>query len=443
MDTKINTKINTKIKAMIPMGTLLNPWENKIPSTTEIQSLFDSHIVALYPLDETTGTVVNDLSANNCNAAYAGTFSLNQDGIGDTKSVNMLGTGRINLYSTALRDKINMKEGYISTWFKLNDNAYWNNSAAILYIYGDANNRFQIIINSVGSITAFYRAGGVSLTVGCDILDGTKWFNLGVGWSKSQNKLSIFINGQEAGTGTGITADFGVALPSHSYLFTDGYGGQFVNCCAQNILILDYFPTYEEIYKSVRPIGLVVLEGDSRSNTKKWIGKAIESSNENPKFGFNKHSQRSFATSGANTSDIIARAATTNAAIKFPALKSVLMVWIGVNDSALTDQQIFNNVKSYCLQAKANGYKKIILFTEIDAQDATRLANLWPTKYLSLNNLFKSDPSFYDLLADLGARPELQDALNLTYYLSDKIHLTQAGYDVVGEVVGAAFDILK
>ena len=42
------------------------------------------------------------------------------------------------------------------------------------------------------------------------------------------------------------------------------------------------------------------------------------------------------------------------------------------------------------------------------------------------------------IVADLGADARLQNALNLTYYNADAVHLTTAGYAAVGGILAGA-----
>jgi len=102
--------------------------------------------------------------------------------------------------------------------------------------------------------------------------------------------------------------------------------------------------------------------------------------------------------------------------------KRVAVVWAGVNDSATTAANIYNlYTVPVCAALRSMGLK-VVLCTEIDAQDANRITNGWPTKYLELNTLIKSDSSIYDGLVDLGANVNLQDATNTTYFKVDKVH---------------------
>lgn len=129
---------------------------------------------------------------------------------------------------------------------------------------------------------------------------------------------------------------------------------------------------------------------------------------------------------------------TTNAAANVDTKKfgrnPISFIWGGVNDG-VDGQTMYDRLQTYCLARRAAGWKTIVC-TEIDAQGANQISNGYhATHYLALNILLRADHSFADGFADLGADPRLQDATDVTYYLSDLVHLTDAGYAVVASIV--------
>ena len=193
---------------------------------------------------------------------------------------------------------------------------------------------------------------------------------------------------------------------------------------------------------SVNPNGIVCFEGDSRTQARPWTGQALENAcfalQPTNGFAFNKRGYDISAIGGSVVSAMAARAAVVNAKI-ISGYTNYLCVWIGYNNAAVsTTQQIFDAIKAYCIAAKAAGWSKIVLCTEIDA-----VTTGWTAKYQALNVLIKADNSFYDVLADLGARAELQDNTNLTYYSADHIHPNDVGFDIVRGVVQAALQTLS
>ena len=116
----------------------------------------------------------------------------------------------------------------------------------------------------------------------------------------------------------------------------------------------------------------------------------------------------------------------------------VCVLWGGVNDNG-DPATMHASISSWCSLARAKGYK-VVVCTEIDCQEASH-TDWHTTNYQALNALIRANYAGYaDGLADLGANANLQDATNPTYFLADKTHLTDAGYEVVAGIVAAAIN---
>lgn len=118
--------------------------------------------------------------------------------------------------------------------------------------------------------------------------------------------------------------------------------------------------------------------------------------------------------------------------------QNVCVIWCGVNGST-SAATAWSQLQTYCAARRAAGWK-VVLCSEIDAQDAVSNANGWHTTvWPALNTLIQADwASHADALADLGADARLQNANDTTYFSSDKIHLITAGNNVVAEIVADA-----
>jgi len=115
----------------------------------------------------------------------------------------------------------------------------------------------------------------------------------------------------------------------------------------------------------------------------------------------------------------------------------VIVVWIGHNDltAGTSTSTTLSNITSYCNAARAMGYKVIVMSVipwtgETGAQETNRQ---------TLNGLIASGWStFADGYVDLNTDSRLETPGNLTYFYSDGIHLTNAGYGAVAGMVQAA-----
>jgi len=111
----------------------------------------------------------------------------------------------------------------------------------------------------------------------------------------------------------------------------------------------------------------------------------------------------------------------------------VLVMWDLTNDlsSGQTPAQALVNVKSYCAQAKAMGLKVYIL-TCIPRNPAS----LNDANRVTLNNSIMADTSFCDGVIDVTTITEFSTSasyLNTTFYNVDGVHLTTAGYNLIGQ----------
>lgn len=402
----------------------------------KVLKTFAGHIVGFWPMSETTGIIANDISGNGCNGSYVDAVTLDQIGVNESPSVDFLGSGKLDIYSTALKNRINLTEGYISLCVKVLTASDWSiDSSSLFELYTDGNNKILARVNGGASVIQFfYVAGGTSRDFYIPIPVSTRFSNIGLRWSKSNDIADVFINGIKqtvVGTNTGLGVWSGL-LSSYATLMGAPNSGIRFKGLASYGLLLDYAPSDADILSTVNPSGVLVFEGDSRTFEKTWTITASESINPTSDWYKGKKQNYNAAVSGSTISDMALRSSTANA-LKLSGKYNVLVVWIGINNNTDSATTIFNAIKSYCQNAKSAGWTKIVLCTEIDAG-----ASGWTAKYQALNVLIKADSSFYDILADLGSRPELQNYTNLTYFDADGTHLIAAGYIIVGVVVGNA-----
>lgn len=122
--------------------------------------------------------------------------------------------------------------------------------------------------------------------------------------------------------------------------------------------------------------------------------------------------------------------------------KNICVAWGGTNDlyfgaSAATTITRFSD---YCSARKTAGLK-VIACTIIDRTPA---GGSWTAAdALTVNTSIRANYETYaDVLCDLAADSRLSDCTNLTYFQADQVHLTDAGYAVVAELVEAAVNTI-
>jgi lysophospholipase L1-like esterase len=118
---------------------------------------------------------------------------------------------------------------------------------------------------------------------------------------------------------------------------------------------------------------------------------------------------------------------------------NILAAWGGTNDIqfGLSAAVAYARYRDYCLRRKAKGFK-VIAFTVLPRSDGGGIAGV-ETRRTALNTLIRAHYlEFADALADVAADSRIGDSgdeLNLTYYQTDKVHLSDAGYQIIADIV--------
>ncbi len=100
----------------------------------------------------------------------------------------------------------------------------------------------------------------------------------------------------------------------------------------------------------------------------------------------------------------------------------------------------YANYVTLCGLARARGFK-IVAMTCLPRSNVGTPGSFEADRQTVNTSIRNNYASFADALADVGADTTIGDAgdeLNLTYYQSDKVHMTDAGYDIVAEYVKVA-----
>ena len=176
-----------------------------------VLSTQSANLLAFWPLEETSGTTVNDTSGNAYNGSYSGptvnatTFldgnpAPSFDGINDYA----------NVYSAGFASAFNKNEGTVSIWVKMSGAGVWTDGTnrGITHFGADTSNRVRMFRTTTNNQLQFtYTGAGTVKTVSDTSLAGvTSWFLLTETWSKSADQLKAYINGSQVGTTqTGLT----------------------------------------------------------------------------------------------------------------------------------------------------------------------------------------------------------------------------------------------
>jgi hypothetical protein len=411
-------------------------YDSSLEYYQQVKSLLGTSLVAHYPFWDASGAVAVDISGNARNAAYVGTPVLSATGIGDGRtSVNFNAAGEVNAYTAGLAGALDAGNFFAGWWTAANDAASY--PAATLYAFcffgASATMYYQSRKNSDGTTISFIsRRGGTIVTLSTNVPTTTRLYHLAMIGDGANDRLIGYVNGTRQkplptlGTWSGAFANPYMQIGDTSpAVGNNNWPGRMAHYTLANAI-----PTDATIRTLAQQNGQVIFDGDSRSLNKGWHTAAVEAAFPSGLFAYGGRGVATWATTGNSTTTLLPEA--TLIELISGASKTTYVLWCGVNDGAvLTAQQIYDNLKNQCLLVRSLGGKAIIC-TEIDSQaNMTWHNTVWP----ALNALLAADHAFADGYADLGARAELQNALDTTYYNADKIHLTAAGYAIVRDVV--------
>lgn len=171
---------------------------------SKIQGIAPSNLVAMWPLSELSGTIAYDISGNGRNAAYVGAPKLGQPGIGDGGTSVLLAPASnqwVNIYSTALANAFNGKEGTIAIWFRVRAASVWTDATnrRLFIIAVDGNNQIYTWKTTTNNqLQWVYIAGGTSNNA-LVTYSATTWSHMAITWSKSGNAAKFYLNGSQSG----------------------------------------------------------------------------------------------------------------------------------------------------------------------------------------------------------------------------------------------------
>jgi lysophospholipase L1-like esterase len=394
--------------------------------------VINTHPTGYWPFAELSGTVISDFSGNGYNGEVANTLTLGADGIGDGQSAIMFtGDGYVNINAAGFPAAFGTTEGAIGLFGSLDPSLAYNDGVTrnLVYFAADANNAVIIRKEATGGLYFYYRAGGTikGLLLKHLASKDTSFLHLWLDYSKTNDRVRVFVNGTPSAPITGLGNWVGVPA---SFLFGGLSAGSKWKGKAQHAVYYNTEQTPDLIWGLMHnPGGQLVFEGDSRTAGKEYPDRAYsEASAGTKRYGFGN-----WGVAGTSLVTMISTAAARIDPLRRTG-KDICVVLGGVNDTDADAATIYSRIQTYCQARKAAGWT-VIACTEIDAQDASRNAVDWHgTIYPALNTMLRNDHSFADALIDFGADARLQNALDTTYFNVDKVHPVSAGSVVMGDI---------
>lgn len=102
--------------------------------------------------------------------------------------------------------------------------------------------------------------------------------------------------------------------------------------------------------------------------------------------------------------------------------------------SSQSREAIYAKYKQYFLDRKKAGFRKVIALTPL-AQSFYKRADWEKDRQWFIKQMLAEFPRLGIQVANVGADPKLSDPLDMTYFTRDRIHPTNAGYEVIAGIV--------
>ena len=413
------------------------------PLWERIQKVFGSSLLGYWPLWETAGAVAEDISGNDRDGSYTNaaladlTTQLGKAPYFDE-------TAYVDISGASLTGAIDGSLGSVVGVCKIPEAAFLDLAyRKIFRLQADTNNRIQIekYGSNRDSIYYTYRAGGTMLIAEQQYVSAL-WAGLmvvGITWNKAADRVRAFLNGAQVGAdlnGLGVWAGacYSNLIGAATTALLEPWLGWIQLVALGNAELTP--ASMANIANLVRR-KLVVWEGDSRTA---GTGATNVAYNYPSRAARKLNGNWKCANAGDSGQPLATMLTEIDSELDQPGSYAgkVCVLWGGVNDNG-DPATMHASISSWCSLARAKGYK-VVVCTEIDCQEASH-TDWHTTNYQALNALIRANYAGYaDGLADLGANANLQDATNLTYFLADKTHLTDAGYEIVAGIVAAAIN---
>lgn len=173
-----------------------------------VKGVFGSSLIAYWPLNEASGTVVYDISGNGFNGTYNGpTLAQSAPPMGG-KAPSWDGNNDIcDVSSTDFAAAFNGAEGTISAWFKVSAGAVWSDGVfrRIFAVNFGTNDYFRLMRDQYANNLAFQRdASATNSYVYITYISSTGWMHVAATWSVSNDRIRTYVNGKQFDGATGL-----------------------------------------------------------------------------------------------------------------------------------------------------------------------------------------------------------------------------------------------
>lgn len=202
-------------------GTPVPTWTPSPTYQSIVLGTQSANLIAYFPLNETSGTVADDLSGVSADGTYSGvtlnaTTFLNGDPAPSFDGVN----DYVNIYSSALNSAFNSAEGSIQAWVQVANTSVWTDTLdkyAVNIANGSSNRARMFKMTLDGRFNNNFVGGGTSRQIQKTGLSDANWHQFILTWSSSGNTVTAYfdgglINSAAYATWTGALSSTGVTI---------------------------------------------------------------------------------------------------------------------------------------------------------------------------------------------------------------------------------------
>jgi lysophospholipase L1-like esterase len=243
-----------------------------LPYWLKFRSIFGAN----WPLWETSGTLVEDISGNGLNGTNTGATVGQPNFIdGRTSYLWDADADKVDVFSPALAALFNGAEGGISVWVEpsaslLTDGVF----RRICEFIVDAQNKVLITRSNVnGQIYAQYTAGNVTKYLYLYGLNTTGKMNIILTWNKALDRVRLYFNGRQYRAAAGSLGTWVGALTGAGIGFTPGGTSSWRgNIGRVGLAFHEITPEEAKAINNIGPLKTYAVIGDSISaNANNWI----------------------------------------------------------------------------------------------------------------------------------------------------------------------------
>jgi lysophospholipase L1-like esterase len=433
------------------MGQLLTVFRRRSGYARRVLATQRSQLVAYWPLDELAGTVAANregTSARNGTHKGAGEPLVGQVAAPFTAPL-WDGTNDYTNIQTASLAAFSATAGTLACWLRVVP-AAWTDAMVrrALILQADSGNRIIVEKTSTSDqLALYYVAGAVtkSITKCRASLAASGWVHLALTWDKPGDAVKAYFNGVQEGstqTALGVWAgSLGVSVIGAASLVP----GQPWSGNLAHVGIWRTALTAGEIapLATITRNKNIVFEGDSLT-----FGSGATYSY--PQQLMRKVTATcagtNVATSGHTIDTMTAEGAAVDALRSSGHRQNVLCFYGGTNNlaGAETATTVYNKIVAYCQARRAAGWR-VIVCTMLPASATGYAADYYAKRNAVNASIRASWSTFADGVADIGANATIGPdgaELNTTYYAADRVHMVDAGYAIMADIVLAAVNTL-